>query len=139
MTVLDTDHLSVIADERHSQHVYLKERLESVHGSVACTVVSLEEGLRGWMAVIGRTRDVSKQIGAYARLTDFIQFMNEWRILPFDEKAASQFLELRKQRVRIGTMDLKIASICLVHQAILITANRQDFSQVANLRCESWL
>lgn len=46
---------------------------------------------------------------------------------------------LRRSRIRIGSMDLKIASIALVSDALLVTANGRDFSAVPNLRCESWL
>jgi len=35
--------------------------------------------------------------------------------------------------------DLKIASIALVNDALLVTANLRDFSQVPELRCENWL
>ncbi|OYV73855.1 MAG: hypothetical protein B7Z74_03225 [Deltaproteobacteria bacterium 21-66-5] len=65
--------------------------------------------------------------------------MSDWEIVAFDERAAEQFTGLRRQRLRIGTMDLKIASIALVDDATLVTANLRDFSQVPGLRCENWL
>ena len=36
-------------------------------------------------------------------------------------------------------MDLKIASIALAHDAIVLTRNRVDFEQVPNLQVEDWL
>lgn len=36
-------------------------------------------------------------------------------------------------------MDLKIASIALNHDALLLTANVRDFDQVPGLRTENWL
>lgn len=59
--------------------------------------------------------------------------------MPFDARAADQFAVLRRQRIRVGTMDLKIASIALVNEALLVTANLRDFSLVPGLRCENWL
>ena len=59
--------------------------------------------------------------------------------MPFDELAANQFAGLRRQRIRIGAMDLKIASIALVNDALLVTANLRDYSRVPELRCENWL
>ena len=50
----------------------------------------------------------------------------------------SSDLKLREQKVRIGTQDLKIASIVLANQAVLLTCNNQDFSQVPNLITEDW-
>lgn len=59
--------------------------------------------------------------------------------MPFEERAADQFTALRRKRIRIGTMDLKIASIALVNDALLLSSNLRDFSLVPNLRCEDWL
>jgi tRNA(fMet)-specific endonuclease VapC len=53
--------------------------------------------------------------------------------------AADRFEQLRRSGVRIGSMDLKIASIALIHNALLVSANLQDFQQVPNLRVENWL
>jgi len=45
----------------------------------------------------------------------------------------------KKGKVRIGTMDLKIASIAKSLDVLLLTANEKDFSQVPGLRRENWL
>jgi len=58
--------------------------------------------------------------------------------VPFDERAGTD-RSPRGQRIRIGTMDLKIASIALVNDALLVTANQRDFEQVPGLRVENWL
>ena len=55
-----------------------------------------------------------------------------------DSAAANVFEQLRRDRVRIGTMDLKIASITLVHDAILVSRNVSDFRRVRELRVEDW-
>jgi tRNA(fMet)-specific endonuclease VapC len=68
-----------------------------------------------------------------------VRFFNKWQILPFNEPAADRFEALRKQRVRIGTQDLKIASIALEAGALLLTANLRDFERVPGLRVENWL
>ena len=46
---------------------------------------------------------------------------------------------LRDQRIRIGTHDLKIASIVLAHDATLLTRNTVDFAKVPGLRIQNWL
>ncbi len=71
-----------------------------------------------------------------ARLFDYFR---AFTILPFDERAADRFDELRAAKIRLGTMDLKISAIALVNQALLLTANRRDFEQVPGLRVENWL
>lgn len=139
MILLDTDHLSVFTDERDAHHESLGTRLEATQEDVACTIVSVEEILRGWLAVIHRLREVHRQVPAYLRLRQIFHVLSDWDILPFDDSAADQFAMLRRQRLRIGTMDLKIASITLVNDALLLTANLRDFKAVPGLRCENWL
>jgi tRNA(fMet)-specific endonuclease VapC len=41
--------------------------------------------------------------------------------------------------MRIGAMDLKIACIALVHGALVLSANLQDFQKVPGLRVENWM
>jgi len=139
MILLDTDHFSVFTDERDPRHGLLNVRLEAAAEQVACTIVSVEEVLRGWLAFIHRLRDVHRQIPAYVRLGQFFNILSDWEIVSFDEPAAGQFVSLRRSRTRIGTMDLKIASIALVNDALLITTNLRDFALVPGLRCENWL
>ena len=52
--------------------------------------------------------------------------------------AADLFLQLRRARVRIGSMDLKIAAITLSHGAMLLSRNLTDFQQVPGLHVEGW-
>jgi tRNA(fMet)-specific endonuclease VapC len=59
--------------------------------------------------------------------------------MAFDERAAAEFARLRKAKVRIGSMDLKIASNAPVHDALLLSANLRDFEKVPGLRVEDWL
>jgi len=57
----------------------------------------------------------------------------------WDARSAQTFVNLRRQGVRIGSMDLKIACIALAHDATLLTRNAADFAQVPGLRIENWL
>jgi tRNA(fMet)-specific endonuclease VapC len=59
-------------------------------------------------------------------------------VLAFDEAAAAVFQRLRRSRLRAGTMDLKIAAIVLSRDAILLSRNLGDFSQIPNLHVEDW-
>jgi tRNA(fMet)-specific endonuclease VapC len=139
VVLLDTDHLSVFTDQRDPRHGPLSVRLEACTEQVACTVVSVEGILRGWLALINRLRDVRRQPPAYDRLMQVVKVVGDWVIVPFDELAADRFTVLRRERLRMGTMDLKIASIALVQEALLLTSNLRDFAAVPGLRCEDWL
>jgi tRNA(fMet)-specific endonuclease VapC len=137
--LLDTDHLSVLVNRRAEAHARLLERLLAAADSAALPVISVEEQCRGWLAQIQRMRDVRKQVQPYERLAKFFDFLTEWEIVPFDALAADRFVGLRRQRVRIGTQDLKIASVALVREALLLSANLRDFRLVPELRVENWL
>jgi tRNA(fMet)-specific endonuclease VapC len=60
------------------------------------------------------------------------------QVLPFDEHAAAMFESLRKQRVRIGTLDLRIASIALVRDCTLLSRNLVHLRKVPGLKLEDW-
>jgi tRNA(fMet)-specific endonuclease VapC len=140
MIILDTDHLSVLKYSGSKSFEQLAKRMaDSTDQAFVTTAISLEEQLRGWLAQINRSKDAAKQVPAYAELTALIEFFGFWSILQFDDAAASEFKAFRKQKVRGGTMDLKIASIAVTQNALLLTANNRDFESVPGLRFENWL
>jgi tRNA(fMet)-specific endonuclease VapC len=140
MIVLDTDHLSVLEYRDSPRAFELQARLEAESPTeLFTTVVSLEEQMRGWLALIARYSHVEQQVAYYSRLLSMHGFFSGWQLLPFDADAAREFQRLRSQGVRIGTMALKIASIVLSRNAILLSANLSDFEQVPGLRVENWL
>ena len=139
MLILDTDHLGEF-DNASAAGARLNERLLASGEELAATIVSVEEQLRGWLAQIHRLHaDPYAQIPAYARLRRRLEFYADWTVLPWDARSAELFSDLRRQSVRIGSMDLKIACIALTHDAILLTRNSSDFAQVPELRIENWL
>jgi tRNA(fMet)-specific endonuclease VapC len=140
MILLDTDHVTVLQYTEDPRCVDLKARLNaSSDERHATTVITVEEQTRGWLAEINRHREFSKQVRPYGRLLRLMEFFAEWEVIAFDERAAREADRLRKQRVRIGTQDLKIASIARVHDALLLSANLQHFEKVPGLNVENWL
>ena len=63
-------------------------------------------------------------------------------IISYDEQipenAAEKFNGLRRQIIRIGTMNLKIAASCQCENALLLTRNIGDYSKVPGLRFNDW-
>ncbi|HEY5865206.1 MAG TPA: type II toxin-antitoxin system VapC family toxin, partial [Candidatus Tectomicrobia bacterium] len=90
------------------------------------------------MAYLARTRSTAQQITAYSRLLLHLDSYCRIPVLGFDEAAATVFQRLRRSHIRIGTMDLKIASIVLSRDATLLSRNLGDFGQVPGLHVEDW-
>ena len=138
MLVLDTDHFSEWERDSAAGKRF-RVRLESAKSEMAVSIVTVEEQVRGWLAEISRHRDLHHQISPYAKLQRQIDLFADWIILPWDAEAADLFVKLRRQGLRSGSLDLKIACIALTHDATVLTRNATDFAQVPGLRIENWL
>lgn len=138
MYIFDTDHLSVL--ERGGANAQrLMQRLQNVGSiQVAVSIISYEEQMRGWLSYINKVKTVEQQVEAYKQLKQQLTNYCAIPILEFDEQAAQEFQRLRKVYRRLGTMDLKIASVALVNKAVLLTRNTVDFGQIAGLSIEDW-
>jgi tRNA(fMet)-specific endonuclease VapC len=140
MILIDTDHLSVLSNRRSSPHANLVQRMtSSPDQEFAIPIICVEEQCRGWLALVNRARSIHDQVEPYQRLERLIDFLSDWQMVPFDVAAADQFEKLRKQRLRIGTQDLKIAATAIVNAALLLTANLRDFRHVPGLHADNWL
>jgi tRNA(fMet)-specific endonuclease VapC len=56
----------------------------------------------------------------------------------FDASASAVFDGLGSRRLRVNTMDLRIASIALSRGLVLLTRNSVDFARVPGLAMEDW-
>ena len=138
MYLLDTDHLSVL-ERGGAEAERLRRRLQVVPpDEVAATVVSYEEQTRGWLSFMAKTRSLEEQVTAYSYLQRHLQVYCAVPLIAFDLAAAAIVRQLQKQRIRIGTMDLKIASITLAQDATLLSRNVTDFQKVPGLQVEDW-
>jgi tRNA(fMet)-specific endonuclease VapC len=133
--VLDTDHASLFQRE-HPQVI------AKVGGKppeqLAVTIITVEEQLRGWLAQIKRASSAQARIKAFAGLRKSVRYFNTIQILDYDIAAETQFSNLRHQKIRAGSQDLRIAAIALATGSILVTRNRSDFEKVPGLIIEDW-
>ena len=138
MYLLDTDHLTLLERGGPEGSRVLARMAGVPTGEVAANIVSYEEQSRGWLSVVARARSIDAQIEAYCRLQKHLQIYCAIAVIDFDEQAATEYQRLLRLRLRIGTMDLKIAAIALAHQAIVLTRNLSDFGRVPGLQVEDW-
>lgn len=138
MFVLDTNHVSELTF-RTAAGLRLLHSLDARGTDAAVTAITVEESLRGWLAEIRRHADPRSQVPVYHRLVAQVEIFASCLVLPWDDDAADRFVQMSSLRQTVGTQDLKIASICLVHDAILLTRNVNDFKKVPGLHVENWL
>jgi tRNA(fMet)-specific endonuclease VapC len=137
----------VILDTNHYREMLLgtplgaglTSRMQENEADAFTSIVTIQEITQGWTAEINRRRSGRDQIKAYAQFENAIHDFADITILPFDEEAAEEFHRLEKLRLRIGTMDMKIAAIARSHDALLLSRNLVDFQQVPGLKVENWL
>jgi tRNA(fMet)-specific endonuclease VapC len=135
--VLDTDLLSLY--QRNHPHVCARIRLARQNGLILkTTVVTVEEQYGGRLAQIRKAQTPETLVAAYDRLLATFSLFSQLEILSYDLTAADLFRQFRQTGIRIGTQDLRIASIALAHSGIVVTRNRKDFEQVPDLSIEDW-
>ncbi len=111
MYLLDTDHISLL-DRGGIEGQNIRTRLSHTPpDDISASIISYEEQIRGWVSVIARVQTIERQLPFYRELERLLRFYCITPLLPFDEKAVAEFERLRQARIRIGTMDLKIAAI----------------------------
>src|SRR4051812_20610308 len=134
MFVLDTDHIGILQDRGTPEHGRLQARIRAYSlDDFFLPIVSFHEQVAGWNAYISRARDQDGVRKAYLMFERTLAEFAKSQIASFDRAAADQFESLTQQRVRIGTMDLRIAAITLSRGMTLLTRNLVDFRQVPGL------
>src|SRR5947207_289179 len=121
MYLIDTDHATMM-QRGGSAGDRIRTRIASHPvGAIHVSIISYEEQVRGRLAEIARTHSIVKQQVPYRRLAETLDLYCKAPVLAFDESAIAQFQRLWLMRLRVGTMDLKIAAIALANDAILLT------------------
>ena len=135
MYLLDTDHLSLI-QRGHSE---LKYKLSQVPAkNIAISIISVEEQLRGRLAQIHKANTSQARIVAYEQLDKTMRFLHAVPVIHYDLRAENYFQQFKSQKLKVGSMDLKIAAIALANHCVLVTRNYKDFSLINELKIEDW-
>jgi tRNA(fMet)-specific endonuclease VapC len=139
MFILDTDHLVIIQQQSEPEFGRIAVRMRSHSRSdFYVSVVSFHEQVLGWTTYLGRAKSRESIVKAYARLRGILADFAALQVLPFDDAAAERFELLRRDGIRVGTMDLRIAATALSRDATVLTRNLVDFQKVPALRVEDW-
>jgi len=104
-------------------------------------VVVVEEILRGRLNTIRQAEAGKARVPIEQVYLLFEQTLNDaarLRILSCTSPAEQLVKEWRKKKVRGSTHDLRIAAICVVNSATLVTRNRRDFEHMPGLPVDFW-
>lgn len=136
--VLDTDTFSDATFRARS----LRERIDHERKSheVVVSVITRLESSSGWLKAMESAADAQRLMWAAAGLRASEEFLAEFEILPFDERAGEHFERMRKvkQAKKAGRKDLLIACIALAYGATVVTRNTKHFRLIPNLKLENW-
>jgi len=133
--VLDTD---IVTFQQVGRASVLQRLAGLTPDTVFTTVVTMREQLRGRLTTVDQATKVDELVYAYDRLLTTVRYFARVNVLPFTTAAATILQDLQRQRIRIGTQDLRIAAIVLAAQGTLVTANSRDFTKVPELQIEDW-
>ncbi|MBD0264213.1 MAG: type II toxin-antitoxin system VapC family toxin [Tolypothrix sp. Co-bin9] len=134
LCILDTDHISLFQRE----HPVVTKRVNQANPKqIATTIITVEEQIRGRLAQIKKSSSDTIVLD-YAKLDATLNFFKSINVLDFTQDANSCYQDLVRQKIRIGTQDLRIAAIALSVDGIVVTRNHKDFVKIPNLRIEDW-
>jgi tRNA(fMet)-specific endonuclease VapC len=138
--LFDTNHISVWQRGEGASYERLLSRLSNHSGEhIFVSIVSFHELLNGWIAYMAKRQSSESLVRAYFEFETILKDFSVMQLLPFDRKAAEVFDELAKEKLRVGSMDLRIAAIAIANQMTLLTQNTVDFERIPGLQIDDWL
>jgi tRNA(fMet)-specific endonuclease VapC len=134
--VLDSDIFTLA----RTFHPTLTARItsEAANHDIAVTVITVEEALGGWYALLRKARTIDQTAFAYEELAATARQLTDYDILSFPRDAILRFDALLKLKLGVKKNDLRIAAIALEAGAVVVTRNLRDFRRVPGLTCEDW-
>ncbi len=137
--LLDTDHISFLQLRSGSEYAALAARM-ALHppADFVFSIISFHEQVLGAHTFIARATNPADLARGYNLLMEILRGFTAANVLPLDGAASALSDYLKTQRIRVPTMDLRIASIALSQGLVVLTRNFSDFSKVPGLVSEDW-
>jgi len=139
MFLLDTDHITLYLLRSGPEYDRLRQRLtEHLDSPFYVSIVSFHEQVLGWNTYISRAGSQEGVVRGYSMYGQILKDYSRMQVLPFEARAASVFEALRTRRIRVPTMDLRIAATAIAHGFNLLSRDLGHFRQVPALDVEDW-
>jgi tRNA(fMet)-specific endonuclease VapC len=135
--LLDTDTLEHF---QRSNIAVLRRAAAIGADNLAISVITRIELLHARFEYLRKAANGAQLQNAQHWLSETDRLLEQWRTLAVNEAACREFdvLRGRKGFRRIGRSDLLIACIALAYQAVLVTRNVRDFTNIPGLTVENW-
>jgi tRNA(fMet)-specific endonuclease VapC len=133
--LLDTDQVTLY---QLGHPLLIQNVLQHLVDQLAVAVITVEEQLGGWQRALRQARDDARREEVYRRMALTVESLAGWAILPFSQAAMTRHADLMRQRLNVGSNDLKIAATALETGATVVTRNLRDFTRVPGLSCQDW-
>ncbi|WP_243458550.1 type II toxin-antitoxin system VapC family toxin [Nostoc sp. UIC 10630] len=109
---------------------------------MSITIVTVQEIFNGWVVKINDRTESANLVNLYTKLWTTQEYFKGVRILNFDTAAYTCHQGLLRENQQLNKKrlqkDLRIAAIALSTNAVMVTRNQKDFSQIPNLVLEDW-
>ena len=138
MTAFDTDVLTLILQGK-PDYQGLVNAIPSFDQAVP--VVVWEEVIRGRFNTVRQCEAKNARrtlVHAYSLLYHSIADFQPLRILPYTAAADVLYQTWRASGITVKAHDLRIAAICVAHDATLVSRNQRDFDKVPALKLSVW-
>ncbi len=138
MNGFDTD----ILTELFAGNAVFAQRLLAIDADKrGIPTVAAAEIVRGWLAAVrqaeaGKGRQPLER--AYELFEQSLRKMAPFTLLSYTPAAHALVQQWQRSKIRVGTNDLRIAAICIVHGVTLITRNAQDYARIPGLTFDVW-
>ncbi|OAI55173.1 hypothetical protein AYO44_00220 [Planctomycetaceae bacterium SCGC AG-212-F19] len=107
----------------------------------AIPIIAVEEIIRGRLNTIRQAEAGKSRLSiedAYLLFGQTLDDIRELKVLPFTQPAEGLMQEWRNRKIKGSPHDLRIAAICVISSATLVTRNRRDFQKIPGLSVEFW-
>jgi tRNA(fMet)-specific endonuclease VapC len=99
------------------------------------------EIVRGWLSAIRQAEAGKGRMTldyAFGRFQQSLVNMAPFTLLSYTATAHALVQQWQRAKIRVGTQDMRIAAICIVHGATLVTRNARDYTQIPGLTFDVW-
>jgi tRNA(fMet)-specific endonuclease VapC len=138
MTAFDTD---VLSDILRGAPTVVARAGTIDRANQVVPVVVVEKVIRGRFAAI-RLAEAGKGKtslpAAYDLFDQSFRALAAFQILLYNMAADALIQQLKRNKIRVGTRDMRIAAICIVHGATLVTRNARDYNKIPGLTLDVW-